>query len=219
MSREWTKEQRAEASQKAKERWQKGGGQRAAITEAPSAEQMLISQAQATAPQVSTQDLSDVMEKGALGDDKGTVSHTKPGKVRVYKPTPYGYRAREIPVTNLSQALKGGFLPHCPDCNAAGIPAADCGDGPNDCPNREKPMYRKCPVPPCGEEVDGYLQASEIMDEVDAMKLRDDADEQSTPALRTKSVLDKHMLVLHPNEAAAAGIVAPSQRTLVGAPQ
>lgn len=216
MSREWTKEQRAEASQKAKERWQKGGGQRAAITEAPSAEQMLISQAQATAPQVSTQDLSDVMEKGALGDDKGTVSHTKPGKVRVYKPTPYGYRAREIPVTNLSQALKGGFLPHCPDCNTAGIPGADCGDGPNDCPNREKRMYRVCPVPQCGKKIYDYLQDIEVTDEDDAMKIRDDAYEQSTPELRTKSVLDKHMLVLHPNEAAAAGIVAPAQRTLVG---
>lgn len=216
MPREWTSEQRTEASEKAKERWQKQGGQRAAIVESPSPEQMLISKAQATAPQVSTQDLSEVMDKETMGNDRGTVSHTKPGKVRVYKPTPYGYKAREIPVTNLAQALKGGFLAHCPDCNAAGIPGKDCGDGPNDCPNREKRAYRKCPVPQCGKKIYDYLQDIEETGEDDDMKINDDAYAQSTPELRTKSVMDKHMLVLHPNEAAAAGIVAPAQRTLVG---
>ena len=212
MPREWTEDQRAEASQQAKKRWAKQGGQRASVTVAPSAEQMLISQAQATPPQVTTQDLRDVMDKETVGDDRGVVSHTKPSKVRVYKPTPYGYKAREIPVTNLAQALEGGFLPHCPDCNEAGIPGADCGDGPNDCPNREKRMYRVCPVPQCGKKIHDYLQDIEVTDEDDEMKIVDDSYMQSTPELRTKSVMDKHMLVLHPNEAAAAGIVAPMQR-------
>lgn len=215
MSKEWTPERRAEASRRMKERWAKGEGRRAAITEAPSAEQMLISAAQATAPEVSTQDLQEVVDKDTMGDDRGTVSHTTPGKVRVYKPTPYGYRAREIPVTNLTQALAGGFLPHCPDCNEAGIPGKDCGDGPNDCPNREPRMYRVCSVPQCRKKIYDYLQDIEEEGEVDELKIVDDAYMQSTPELRTKSVLDKHMLSLHPNEAAAAGIFAPSQRTPV----
>lgn len=209
MARKWTDEQRAEARRKA---IAQGLGRKADVTEAPSAEQILIAQAQATAPQVTSEDLRDVVDKETMGDDKGSVSHTKPGLVRVYKPTPYGYKAREIPVTNLAQALKGGFLAHCPDCNAAGIDGQDCGDAPNDCPSREKRMYRTCPVPQCGKKVYDYLQDVEVAEDDDPMKIVDDAYLQSTPELRTKSVLDKHMLALHPNEAAAAGIVAPARR-------
>ncbi len=209
MSRTWTEEQRIEARRRA---IQQGLGRKATITESPSPEQMLIAQAQQAAPQVSRQNLTEVVDKETMGDDRGSVSHTRPGLVRVYKPTPYGYKPRTIPVTNLGQALKGGFLPHCPDCNPGGLEGQDCASGPNDCPAREKRMYRVCPVPQCGKKIYDYQQqvATELGE--DSMRVEDDAYMQSTPELRTKAVMDKHMLGLHPNEAAAAGIVAPSQR-------
>lgn len=205
MTREWTDEQRAAASERAKAQW---ASQK---TTAPSDAQMLMAQAQSTAEQVSTQRLEDVVEAEVLGDDRGDVTHTQPGKVRVYKPTPYGYKPREIPVTGLAQALDGGFLPNCPDCHG------QCGDGVNDCPGREKRAYRQCPVPQCRKKVYDFIQGLDVEDADDPMKIEDDAYALSTPELRTKALMDKHMLVLHPNEAAAAGIVAPAQRTLVGA--
>ncbi len=181
-------------------------GKRAAVSEGPSDEAILLAQAQAT-PSVVTKDNLEGEE--VTDGDSGTVTHTKPGKVRVYKPTQFGYKAREIPATNVTAALKNGFLLNCPDCGGK------CGDGPNDCPERPKRMYRQCPVPQCGKKIFDYEQkdidAAET-DAADPMAIRDDSYMQSTPELRTKAVLDKHMLLIHPNEASAAGILAPAQR-------
>ncbi len=211
MVREWTDDQRVEARERA---IKQGLGRKGEITEAPSAEAMLLAKAQGTPPQQTTEELSAVIDKETMGGDRGTIDHTKPGLVRVYKPTAYGFKPRRIPVTNLAQALKGGFLPHCPDCNPRGIDGEDCGDGINDCPAREKRAYRVCPIPQCGKQIYDYQQDIAGEQDEDAMRIDDDAYMQATPALRTKSVLDKHMLSLHPNEAAAAGIVAPSLRAV-----
>ncbi len=199
MPRKWTEEQREEARQRAK---QHNFGRRATVTHGPSDEALLIAQAQAKPSVVTTDNLTE--EK-----DRGTVTHTKSGLVRVYKPTAYGYKAKYIPATNVTMALANGFLARCPDCNG------ECGDGPNDCPERPKRMYRQCAVPQCGKKIFDYEQkdidAADI-DAADPMAIRDDSYMQSTPELRTKAVLDKHMLLIHPNEAAAAGILAPAQR-------
>ncbi len=203
MPRQWTEGQREEARQRAKEH---GFGRKANVTHGPSDEALLLARAQAT-PSVVTKDNLEGEE--VTDGDSGTVTHTKPGLVRVYKPTPFGYKARYIPATNVTAALNNGFLGKCPDCNG------ECGDGPNDCPERPKRMYRTCPVPQCGKQIFDYEQKDIDALEDDAedpMAIRDDAYMQSTPQLRTKAVLDKHMLIRHPNEAAAAGIVAPVQR-------
>ena len=209
MPRTWTDEQKQEASRKAKEQ---GLGRKAQVTTGPSAEALLIAQAQGAPAKVTTQPMSELVDAETMGEDKGNVSHTQPGKVRVYKPTPYGFKVKYIPSTNLTQALANGFKATCPDCGA------ECGDGVNDCPGRAKRAYRMCPVPQCQKKVYDYiLDLDEVEDDDDEMKIEDDAYNLSTPELRTKAVLDKHMLALHPNEAAAAGIVAPAQRTLIGA--
>jgi len=209
MAREWTDEQREAQRQRAKAQ---GLGRRASVVEAPSAEQMMIAQAQQQGPQVLTQDLRNVQGNESMGDDAGTVSHTKANRVRVYKPTAYGFKPKIIPVTNLGMVIKNGWLPHCPDCNPSGLDGADCGDGVNDCPAKEKRQFRVCPVPQCGKRVYDYEQDIAKLEENDPEQIEDDAYMQSTAALRTKAVLDKHMLARHPNEAAAAGIVAPAQR-------
>ena len=207
----WTEEQRNEARARA---IKQGLGRKAETTEAPSAEAMLLAQAQSIAPQATTEELTTVVDKETMGDDRGTVSHVTAGLVRVYKPTAYGYKPKNIPATNLAQALKGGFLAHCPDCNPQGIDGADCSDGTNDCPVREKRFYRVCPVPSCGKKIHDYQQDIEQTAEEDSMRIEDNAYMQATPELRTKALMDRHMLGLHPNEAAAAGIVAPNLRTV-----
>ncbi len=199
MPREWTEEQREEARQRAKKH---NFGKKATVTQGPSEEALLLAQAQGKPSVVTTDNISEE-------DETGTVTHTKPGLVRVYKPTPFGYKARYIPATNVPMALKNGFLARCPDCGG------ECGDGANDCPQRPKRMYRTCSVPQCGKKIFDFEQ-QEIDalegDQNDPMAIRDDAYMQSTPELRTKAVMDKHMLLIHPNEAAAAGILAPAQR-------
>jgi hypothetical protein len=198
MPREWTDEQREEARQRAKKH---NFGRKAAVTQGPSAEALLLAQAQAKPSVVTTENITEDKEDG-------NVTHTKPGLVRVYKPTAYGYKARYIPATNVPMALSNGFLARCPDCGG------ECGDGPNDCPNRPKRMYRTCPVPQCGKKIFDYepKEIEALENDADPMAIRDDSYMQSTPELRTKAVLDKHMLMRHPNEAAAAGILAPAQR-------
>lgn len=205
----WTEEQRRSARERA---IKQGLGKKAGITEAPSAEALLLAQAQGTPPQVTTENLAAIVDKETMGGDKGSVSHTTAGLVRVYKPTAYGYKPRMIPAPNLVQALGGGFLAHCPDCNPRGIDGEDCGDGINDCSVREKRFYRSCPVPSCGKQIYDYQQGEDEDDDDDEMKIRDDAYRQATPELRTQALMDRHMLGVHPNEAAAAGIVAPNQR-------
>ena len=185
-------------------------GTAAAVVEKPSAEQMLIAKAQGTPAVVTDQDLSEVVDKETLGDDRGRVTHTKPGRVAVYKPTPYGYKRREIPATGLPQALKNGFLPNCPDCGG------ECDSGPNDCPKRPKRMYRRCMVPSCGhkvydyqpDEIDLALGEDQESKEDEAM-IKDDAYMESTPELRTKAMMDKHMWGRQSTVAAAAGIKDP----------
>ncbi len=199
MPREWTEEQREEARQRAKRH---NFGKKAVVTQGPSDEALLVAQATA-APAVVTKD--DISDEG----ERATVTHTKTGRTRVYKPTAYGYKARYIPNTNVPMALSNGFLAKCPDCGG------ECGDGVNDCPNRPKRMYRICPVPQCGKQIFDFEQKDIDAlegDEGDPMAIKDDAYMQSTPELRTKAVMDKHMLAIHPNEAAAAGILAPAQR-------
>lgn len=204
--REWTEEQRREARERALAR---GFGKKAEVVTAPSAEQVLLAKSQDTPAIHTEEDLAAVAGKDVTQGDSGTVTHTTPGKVRVYKPTPYGYRAREIPVTNYSNALRNGFRAECPDCGG------QCGDGINDCPVREKRAYRMCPIPGCGKKVYDY-ERTEIEaakgDAGDPHMIQDDAYIEATPQLRTKAALDKHMLGRHPIEAAAAGIVAPGLR-------
>ena len=208
MAREWTDDQKQEASRRAKKQ---GLGRKAQVTTGPSAEALLMAQAQSTPAEVTNQPMSEVVDAETMGEDKGNVSHTQPGKVRVYKPTSFGFKPRWIPATNLAQALKNGFLPNCPDCDG------QCGDGMNDCPSRDPRAYRICPIPECQKKVYDYVKGEAEKAEPDPALIDDDAYELATPALRTKALMDRHMLGLHPTEAAAAGIVAPAQRTLVGA--
>ena len=207
MPRTWTEEQRQTARERGKRQWE---GRKASVTVGPSAEQMLIAQAQATPPVQTEQNLQEVAgDDGMVKGARGGVSHTRPGRVAVYKPTPLGYRRREIPVTNLGMALANGFLPKCPQCGG------ECGFGINDCPGRPKRAYRQCRIPTCGHKVyDFQVEEMEDVETEDSMLIQDNAYLESTPALRTKAMLDKHMLVRHPTEAAAAGIVAPNQRAV-----
>jgi len=201
MARTWTPEQREEARQRA---IKSGLGRKASVSDGPSAEQLLMAKAEGTPAVQTREDLADVVDKDVLQDDSGHVDHTKPGRVAVYKPTPLGYRRRDIPVTNLGMALRNGFLPKCPDCGG------ECGYGMNDCPGRPKRLYRVCTIPGCGHRVYDFqaVSAEEIVENPDDPSLiQDDAYLNSTPESRTKAMMDKHKLARHPTEAAAEGIM------------
>lgn len=151
----------------------------------------------------STEDIRDLLQMAPGQEDTGKVTHRGPGMVTVYKPTPWGYFPRSIPVTNLSMALDNGFLPSCPDCGGR------CGPGVNSCAGRPSRAFRVCPVPSCSKHIYDYQMGIEDTDfaEDDPSYIRDDSYVASTPASRTKVSLDAHMLAVHPSEAASMGIV------------
>lgn len=198
MARQWTKEQRA-----AQSRRMKAGmtGQAAQVSIGPTEEQLIIAQSQGKID-VSQEDIFDLAAKRETGqEDTGSITHQRPGMVQVYKPTPWGYTPRLIPVTNLPNVLSQGWKPKCPDCGGF------CTAEPNSCSGREKVAYRICPVAGCKKRVYDFQQQGTEEASDDPSLIQDEAYIQSTPAARTKAGLDVHILSRHPTEARAAGLI------------
>ena len=194
MPRTWTREQREAQSRRMK-------GQVGQVTIGPTEEQLIIAQSQGKID-VSQEDIFDLAVKRAQGqEDTGTIRHQRPGMVRVYKPTPWGYSPRDIPVTNLPNVLMQGWKPKCPDCGGS------CSAEPNSCPGREKVAYRMCPVAGCSKKVYDFQHTETQEASDDPNLIQDEAYIQSTPAARTKAALDVHILSRHPTEARAAGLI------------
>lgn len=150
----------------------------------------------------------------------GVVSHKRPGRVTMYKPTPNGWQPRHnIPVTSISVNLLNGWRVQCPDC---GKPERD-GDAPcmggNECAGREPLAARQCPV--CGRKVFDNLKIEASLDQDDPNIIHDTAYENSSPASRTKTLLDTHLWNRHPAEARSLGVppLAGSNEALVQAVQ
>lgn len=126
-----------------------------------------------------------------------------PGKVTVYKPTPSGYIPREIPRGMLEMALANGFLPRCPDCNGT-----HASTSPNACPGRPKLAFRICPIPGCSKRVFDYLFKAPEGAPVEAEEglVVDTAYSDTTPATRTKTAMDRHIMAYHPGEGLTIGV-------------
>lgn len=198
MPRTWTKEQRATASRRMKAGMT---GQVAQVTIGPTEEQLIIAQSQGKID-VSQEDIYELATRREAGqEDSGSITHQRPGMVQVYKPTPWGYSPRSIPVTNLPNVLSQGWKPKCPDCGGS------CTAEPNSCPGRDPMAYRICPVAGCRKKVYDFQHTETEETSDDPNLIQDEAYIQSTPAARTKAGLDVHILARHPTEARAAGLI------------
>lgn len=147
-------------------------------------------------------------------------THTTADLVVLYFPTPWGWESREIPSTNMRMCVRAGARVRCGDCGR------NCSPDPrnpqyNNCAGREKFATRQCPE--CNRLVYDFgarsvnqdlLQPVNEIRDVDSADIADDAYKASTPASRTKVLLDNHMRRYHLDAAQALGLTPDPDRGL-----
>lgn len=156
----------------------------------------------------------------SVGSDGSVATFTHKGSklVVLYRPTTWGWESVQVPSPNVSMLLRSGMRPTCGDCDG------DCSPDPmaptpNACPGRDKFSTRRCPI--CTKTV--YDFSSRIVhpdaaipmadeEENEGTEINDGAYTLATPAARTKTVLDQHILAYHPADAASLGLGTPDPR-------
>lgn len=147
---------------------------------------------------------------GMPSGSRGSVQHDTTPRITLYRPVPQGYYVpAEIPIDNVMRCRDAGYLTECPDCGTT-----DCGPDPNTCTGRAPIPYRTCPVAGCNEGrgkkiYDDPLQGRSE-DDAGEGEIVDDAFNTTTPAQRTKALLERHILLCHPGAASMYVINAPA---------
>jgi hypothetical protein len=144
-------------------------------------------------------------EQGAVTG--GTVDHRTLGTRRVFVLTQDGWMPRNVPVANLAILFADGAKPACGHCGLATCRASRTA-GPYDCPQMPKRNFVRCPV--CRKRFydpqnpDG--RATVDGEAADPMEISIGTYEGSTPELRIRARLGRHMLAYHSEEAMVLGI-------------
>ena len=210
MPREWTDEQRAEASRRAKDR---GFGAKARTpatvavqdVERVSDEQTAVFQAKHSGGLVKTVDQAEGEDGAAI-----TTTHTRPGTLTMYKPTErQGYSPRTVSASAIKILLSEGWSERCPECGKDhlgkdGKPSTD----PNLCSARPPVAVRVCPV--CQKRIYDNVRFTEQVEdaESDPNVIKDDAYAASSPEERTKVLLNLHLWVRHARQAQMMNVPA-----------
>ena len=148
-----------------------------------------------------------------------TTTHTRSGRMTMYKPHSGGYAPRTVSTSALRQLLRQGWREVCPDCNKAHLNSkGEHSCDPNLCDARPPVAVRICPV--CQHRIyDNVAPEPEGgIDEDDPNVINEAAYTKSDGASRTKDALDVHMWRWHPRRAHELG-VAPlptALRDMVG---
>ncbi len=196
MPREWTDEQRAEASRRAVER---GFGKPASVTvqEVPPVRRHRSSEVI-----VAEQQTVSTVEK-AKGEDGSpvTTTHTRPGTKIMYKPTErHGYVPKTVAGSAVGMLLSQGWFEFCPDCNGEHLKDGKPSTDPNLCSARDPVAVRICPV--CQKRIyDNQRFGEEAEDTDDLNVIKDDSYVKSTGETRTRASMDLHLWVRHPRQA------------------
>lgn len=148
------------------------------------------------------------MEQNKEENTSGIVTeHTRPGTVIMYKPTEtQGYVARRVSVSALRPLILQGWSEFCPDCGAEHLDRnGNVTTDPNACKVRPPVAVRVCPICqkriydnqglPVSPAEDGYIDPNVIPDEGAV----------TTPAGRTRILLDLHLWAKHPRHAQMLG--------------
>lgn len=176
----------------------------------PTAEEVLMAEAEGAGVIETEEDINAALgdsEDRLEGEDYGTVRHTTPGLVQVYKLQANGvWKPVPVPVKNLNDQFRQGARANCPLCNTR-----TC-DGLNGCEGKEKVAVMLCPVcekvfyddPKAAERAgqNRMLSAANREMLVDS----DDTDGLKTPQARLKAKRDRHIVAYHPQEGMAMGI-------------
>jgi hypothetical protein len=143
-------------------------------------------------------------------DGSGTTfTHKGPKLVVLYRQATWGWESVEVPSSNLTMCLGAGMKVNCGDCGG------DCSPDPmrptpNACPARQKFATRRCPI--CNKSVFDFGARTAIEMSKDDTDIDDGAYTQATPELRTRSVMDQHIMAFHPADAASLGLSGQDPR-------
>lgn len=173
---------------------------------------------QAHEDQMSTVKSRSIGEQG----EAQSFEHRTADLVVIYFPTSWGWESREVPSTNLRLVTHYGARVRCGDCGG------NCSPDPmnpqyNNCTGREKFATRQCPE--CNRLVYDFgaravnqdlLQPVNDARDSDANAIDDDAYKLSTPAARTKVLLDNHLRRYHMDAAQALGLPVDADRGIAG---
>ena len=191
MPREWTDEQRATASERAKKQW--AGRNTAVADRSPAA---FIAE-QASRPAVETVERSTDEDGQAV-----KTTHSRPDTVIMYKPLEHGgYEPRTASVASMKLLFNEGWFENCPECHqkhldAQGIESTD----PNLCSARDPVAVILCPV--CRLRIYDNMpfEAGQGADPDENVINPDDLAE-STAEQRLVAARNLHMWLHHPRSA------------------
>lgn len=137
-----------------------------------------------------------------VGSEDGTVqvTHNRPGRVWLYKPTERnGWVPRQVTASSIGPNLKNGWREFCGDCNQHHIDKkGNISTDPNLCSARDPVAVRLCPV--CDKRIYDNTRFEQIEDDGSDLNVirEENLYEQSTGASRTKRSLEIHLWVRHP---------------------
>ncbi len=204
MPREWTDEQRAEASERAKER---GFGRPVAERQAGKVEVHAnppVTRSPAVFIAENEARPMEVTEERAKGEDGSavTTTHTRAGTLTMYKPLEHGgYEPRTVSAKAISMLLGEGWAEVCPECgkrhlDKQGQETAD----PNLCSARPPVAVIICPV--CHVRIYDNMAREEVEESDEDANVINPGDLQaSTPEDRLVAARNLHMWMSHPRSA------------------
>lgn len=206
MAREWTDEQKAEASERAKAQ---GFGKKAEVQvqdvdpRRATVDSAAVFMAKNEGSMVATVDT----EKGEDGTPVVT-THTRPGTLIMYKPTEtQGFVPRTVSSTAIGMLLKQGWGEHCPECGKDHLDKdGRASTDPNLCTARDPVAVRVCRV--CQKRIYDNVRFSEdeVTENDDPNVIVDDTYDVSTPETRTVIMLNLHYWLKHPRQAQMMGV-------------
>ena len=190
MPREWTDEQRAAASKRAKKQW---AGRNTAVAErSPEA---FIAEQEARAA-------VETVERSTDEDGQAVkTTHTRPSTIIMYKPLEHGgYEPRTASVTSIKLLLNEGWFENCPECHqkhldAQGLDSTD----PNLCSAREPVAVIVCPV--CQVRIYDNMPFETGAATQDENVITPDDLGESTPEMRLVAARNLHLWTEHPRSA------------------
>ena len=178
----------------------------------------MLAKARNAQPEDSTESFVD--EDTVEANANVRIARSGYGTLPVYKLTPTGCIRVAVNVQSYSEVLMSNkYAAECFDCGRDDCLYATEIRGEistNECAGKPARLYRICPVRSCSKRIyDTAPTGKYLKDEFDRSDRADDGDEnvirdeeysQSTPAQRTKSAMDLHIIGFHPATAMELGI-------------
>lgn len=159
----------------------------------------------------------DTKEVGATAN----VTHSRYGRIPVYKLTPSGCKRIEVNVQSLADVLKQDhYSDVCFDCGRSDclFDTSIAGErSTNLCEGKDPKKFRVCPEVTCRKRIyDPVSTGARLQDEFDHSDrgevgndenvIDDGMYDKSTPESRTRSLMENHIVGYHPEMARELGI-------------